>query len=364
MSYVRRLTISSGYSEMLQEEAEDEGEVSLIPDLQKIHAAGNQLLTLVNEYFDPAKADAVKMSASHMRHELRTPLNAIIGYSEILQEDAEDHGQEAFVPDLQKISSAAKHLLAFMNDSLAFSEIEDGRIVTGAETSSVPPTSRSVGTTILTAEETSAYSLRTGHGTLLAVDDNEMNRDMLSRRLVREGHTVAVAEGGRQALEMIEANNFDLVLLDIMMPDMDGYQVLEHLKTDNASRHIPVIMLSALDEINSVVRCIEMGADDYLPKPFNPVLLRARIGACLEKKWLRDQEVLYLQQIEDEKKRSDELLHVILPGEVVEELKATNVVRPRRYENVAVLFCDIVGFTSYCDGRQPERGDTQPTASR
>ena len=100
---------------------------------------------------------------------------------------------------------------------------------------------------------------------------------------------------------MVRIDNFDLVLLDVMMADMDGYQVLQYLKSDHVLRHIPVIMLSALDEIDSVVRCIEMGAEDYLPKPFNPVLLRARIGACLEKKKLRDQEVSYLKQIEDEK---------------------------------------------------------------
>jgi class 3 adenylate cyclase len=153
---------------------------------------------------------------------------------------------------------------------------------------------------------------------------------------------------------MIAQQPFDLVLLDIMMPEMNGYQVLERLKSDAALRHIPVIMISALEEIDSVVRCIEMGAEDYLPKPFNPVLLRARIGACLEKKRLRDREVLYLQQIEQEKQRADDLLHVILPREIVEELKASDAVRPRFYDEVAVLFCDIVGFTPFCEQRQPE----------
>src|SRR5262249_40786346 len=119
-------------------------------------------------------------------------------------------------------------------------------------------------------------------------------------------------------------------------------------------RDLPVIMISALDEVDSVVRCIQMGAEDYLPRPFNPVLLRARIGACLEKKRLRDREALHLALIEREQHRCDELLHVILPGEIVKELKSTNVVRPRRYENVAVLFADIVGFTPYCDCHGPE----------
>jgi class 3 adenylate cyclase len=139
-----------------------------------------------------------------------------------------------------------------------------------------------------------------------------------------------------------------------MMPEMNGFEVLSLLKSDPALRHIPVIMISALDEIDSVVRCIEGGAEDYLPKPFNPVLLKARIGACLEKKRLRDREVTHLRHIEEEKRRSERLLHVILPHEIVEELTATNEVRPKRYDNVAVLFCDIVGFTPYCAGRDPE----------
>ena len=174
--------------------------------------------------------------------------------------------------------------------------------------------------------------------TLLVVDDNEDNRFTLTRRLKREGYTnVVVAENGRQALDALAERPFDLVLLDIMMPEMDGYQVLEHLKSDMALRDIPVIMISALDELDSVVRCIKLGAEDYLPKPFNAVLLKARIGACLEKKRLRDQEASYLKQIESEKKRADELLHAILPAAAVRELKTTNSVKSRRFEDVAVL---------------------------
>ena len=190
---------------------------------------------------------------------------------------------------------------------------------------------------------------------ILVVDDNDDNRYTLTRRLKREGYTnVAVAENGREALETIAQRRFDLVLLDIMMPEMDGYQVLEHLKSDDEQRHIPVIMISALDDMDSVVKCIELGAEDYLPKPFNAVLLKARIGACLEKKRLRDAERSYLSQIEAERKRSDELLRVILPPAAVDELKATNAVKPRRYEGVAVLFSDVVGFTPYCDTHHPE----------
>src|SRR5262249_28995992 len=195
-------------------------------------------------------------------------------------------------------------------------------------------------------------------GCLLVVDDNETNRDLLSRSLRRHGHTVIAAEGGRQALELLALERFDVVLLDIMMPEMNGFQWLGRIKADPELRHIPVIMISALDELDSVVRCIEMGAEDYLPKPFNPVLLKARLDASLEKKRFHDREVMYLRRIEAEKKRADELLHVILPHEIVEELKTTNAVKPRRYPHVAVLFCDIVGFTPYCEKRPAEEAVT------
>jgi len=133
---------------------------------------------------------------------------------------------------------------------------------------------------------------------LLVVDDNEDNRYTLVQRLRRLGYTdVATAVDGRHALERLRERAFDLVLLDVMMPELNGYEVLERLRADDQLRHLPVIMISAVDQLESVVRCIELGADDYLPKPFNPTLLRARVGACLEKKRLRDQEVRYLQDV-------------------------------------------------------------------
>ncbi len=144
---------------------------------------------------------------------------------------------------------------------------------------------------------TTTQSPSTRASSLLVVDDNSVNRIMLSRYISKLGYQATLAENGRQALDKLGNEPFDLVLLDVQMPEMDGYQVLEHLKADPGLRDIPVIMISAVEEIESVVRCIELGAQDYLPKPFNPVLLRARLTACLERKWLRDQEVDYLQQV-------------------------------------------------------------------
>lgn len=189
---------------------------------------------------------------------------------------------------------------------------------------------------------------------ILIVDDNETNRDMLGRHLKRLGYRSSDAANGQEALDMLEHKYYDLVLLDIMMPGMNGYQVLEVIKSEEKLRHIPVIVVSAIQEIESAVRCIELGAEDYLNKPFNVVLLKARLQACLEKKSLLDQERLYRHQIEAEMHRANELLEVILPKNIVEELKETNQVRPRRHEQVAVMICDIAGFTPYSENHPPE----------
>ena len=153
---------------------------------------------------------------------------------------------------------------------------------------------------------------------ILVVDDNEDNRYLLARRLRRLGYeTVLTAEDGVAALAMLSERSVDLMLLDVMMPRMNGHQVLQQLKANPASREIRVIMISAMDELESVVRGIELGADDYLLKPFNPVILGARVGACLEKKRLRDQEAYYREEIQRERRRSDELLQAILPPSAV-----------------------------------------------
>jgi two-component system, cell cycle response regulator len=139
--------------------------------------------------------------------------------------------------------------------------------------------------------------MSTAPASILVVDDDPMNRMLLTRDLEREGHRVATAHDGVRALEALGAEPFDIVLLDVLMPELDGYDTLAQIERDEKLRHVPVIMVSALEDIGSVVRCIEMGAADYLPKPFDPVLLRARINGCLTKKRLHDLELEYIEQV-------------------------------------------------------------------
>jgi adenylate cyclase len=204
---------------------------------------------------------------------------------------------------------------------------------------------------------------------VLVVDDTEMNRDMLCALLTADGHESAVAENGRIALEKIQRNSYDLILLDVMMPEMNGYQVLEQMKLVPSLRDIPVIVLSALDEIGSVVRCIELGAEDYLPKPFDPVLLRARIGACLEKKRLRDQEIQLRSELAQWNKTlearvqeqvtqlerlgrlkrffSPQLAELIVSGDADDPLKTHR-------REITVVYLDLRGFTAFAETAEPE----------
>jgi len=176
-------------------------------------------------------------------------------------------------------------------------------------------------------------------GRLLVVDDNKVNRLLLGRGLEQQGHTVLFAHNGRQALEMLRAGHYDLVLLDIQMPELDGYQVLEQLCRDTHLRDIPVIMTSALDELDSVVKCIEMGAEDYLTKPVNPVLLRARVNASLEKKRLRDQQ--------------RELIRRFATAEVAEDLESSGFALGGKYVDATVMFSDIRSFTTIAESQPP-----------
>ncbi len=150
-------------------------------------------------------------------------------------------------------------------------------------------------------------------GTMLVVDDEALNRTLLSVNLKEAGYMVETANNGRQALELLQTRPFDVILLDLLMPEMDGYQVLEKLKGHADLRHIPVIVISALDEMESVIRCIETGATDYLSKPFDPVLLRARVNASLARKRMHDLEISLLKEVQKQKQRADDLLNIVIP---------------------------------------------------
>jgi adenylate cyclase len=349
---------------------------------------------------------------SKIRHDLKTPLNHIIGYAEMLLEDAESAGRAEAETALRRLLDSAQTCLevqgrlltrepeelrpehfqelkedqtarsVYMGEILAELRAEPASPEWGQDLdklgiavcnlgmlaekvsarwtpSDAPPAEASaprveapVQALWLPGSEPEAELRARTSGRILVVDDNAGNRDMLSRRLEREGYSVDTAENGRAALEKLETGAFDLVLLDIVMPELDGFAVLQSIRANQRWKEVAVIMISALDEIRSVVRCIEMGAEDYLPKPFDPVLLRARIGAILDRKRLRDEERLRtaqmetaFQEAERQKLVAETMLRNILPGKIAEELQSLGTVQPMYFEDVTIGFTDFVGFT-------------------
>ena len=244
-------------------------------------------------------APSDRTNLAHLRHDLRTPLNQIIGYTELLIEEATEANHVSYTNDLTKIRGAATTLLGLINENL-----KDDRLTLRGEI--VGPSEHATSGTVAATSDSSFVASDTpaaiaGH--ILVVDDNAENRDVLVRQLERQGHRVTAVGDGKAALQTLRGASHDLVLLDMIMPELGGYETLVEIKRDPALQDLPVIMISALDELGSVVRCIERGAEDYLPKPFNPTLLRARIGAGLAKKRFRDQERHYLATIEQTQKR-------------------------------------------------------------
>jgi len=332
-----------------------------VEDLNRMIKATNQLSHLIDELFSkknlPDGSMDVEAFSSTVRHDLRTPINAIIGYGEMILEDLDkSEDQEAHL-HFQKILTAARKLLTLISDWVYFSrpdksqsaiasvenEPVDNHTLMNEVVSNVPENSDSQEESIIR------------ESSLLVVDDKESNRDLLSRRLGKQGFSVEVAEDGHQALKMVRAKDYDLVLLDIIMPGINGYQVLAELKKDKKLKHIPVIMISALDEIDSVVSCIEMGAEDYLQKPFNQIILKAKISASLERKWLRDREFAFVKKLQVEQEKSEKLLLNILPKPVADRLKGGERTIADRFDEVTVLFADLVKFTEMSVGMPAEK---------
>lgn len=168
------------------------------------------------------------------------------------------------------------------------------------------------------------------------------------------GHHTYAVEDGAVAMDALLEHNIDLVLLDIEMPVLDGFGVLMAMRENPKLVDIPVIVISAVEDMDSIVRAIELGAQDFLPKNFEKVLFEARVESCLEQKRLTDQRAKNLSRIEEEKSRVDALLSATLPEAAIVELKATQQVKPKRHEGVVVLFADVVNFTQFCDRNPPE----------
>jgi CheY-like chemotaxis protein len=261
----------AGYAEILLDEAERSGHGEFLDDLEKIRAASRSLIdyiaSLVSRSHESARGPSEDSEDYRrlLRHDLRTPINAIKGFGEMLREDAAGADDaRALVADLDRLLEEASRFLERIDGLVSFSlpKVEAKNAEVGAEPVSAMVAHRFVAS-VQPILEGEADSVAVRPSRILVVDDNASNRELLKRRLERQGHSVALAENGSRSLEILRRAPFDLILLDLLMPDISGFDVLSALKSDDALRDIPVIMISALNEIDSIVRCIEAGADDY-----------------------------------------------------------------------------------------------------
>jgi DNA-binding response OmpR family regulator len=331
------LTEILGFSEVLQDEAAEHGWRELLPGFQGIHQAASRILADVNHSLNPDTLRAAPGSLSGLEQTIHRLSAEILAATERLSDQCDQLETCTLGDDLLRIAGATHTLrkiapgllgglaVAEQTGESPADELRPFEPDAAGETSAVPPgTATAVG----------------AGGALLVVDDSEANRALLARRLRRQGYTVLLAENGRQALEKVRTRKFDLLLLDILMPEMDGFEVLRRLKAEPATQNIPVIMLSALDDLDAVVRCIELGADDYLPKPFPAPLLQARVRACLANKRLSDQLRKYTAW----------LFGKSLFSQAVAAPDSLALHAQQR----AVLFMDIRGFTGWSEPRSPE----------
>lgn len=261
-----------GLSEMLVEIAEENGHQDLLAGLGTVRDGGLDLASMLQDRsmltLDPDPPEGFCSLADATR----SAVSRVLGFADLIVAEATSSRLEQYRDDLELIATAARNFVEATRGSGISIRLKNGFLP-----ELTTPSSRQLGPSL-------------SGGRMLIVDDENLNRDMLARRLTREGCHSVGARSGPEALDLLSREEFDVVLLDIQMPGMNGIEVLQEIKRDAALRHLPVIMLSALTDIDRVARCIELGAEDYLPKPINGVLLRARLGACLEKKRFRDRE--------------------------------------------------------------------------
>jgi CheY-like chemotaxis protein len=336
-----------GYSEMLLEDAADTGADTTV--LAQVRAGGRELLAHVEEILAAERIEAetrdVASYAVQLHSGLRAPLEEVIGSTGQLIEEDRAAGGSARLGDLERICSAAKRLRELSENVEAVAE--RGPAAAAAPAGRVSALAEGVLAKIRPLSANAADEER--QGTLLVVDDSPINRDLLAKQLARRGYLVATAENGRQALERLGEQDFDLVLLDIIMPELDGIEVLRRIKADARLREIPVIMISALDEIDSVIRCLEIGAADFLSKPFHPTLLDARISANLAARRTQARERATRNRAQTVAP-GRELVIGGLPPSVLSRLRAGDRRPLDSAQRAAVLWCDVSRLT----GVRPE----------
>lgn len=360
------LDVIIGYGEILFEELsnlpiEESSEINekRKVDLKRILDEATTLQNEVDVAFEIANLTSKKSDLNlsefirKLNHTLLTPLNSIIGYVELLWEEGFSKYGMQMNQDLQHIYNAGRLFIGYINKigEIAKTQIEEGPLIENFK--ALSKTVDEVVSSIPSLEQQiSVQPLR--EGTVLVVDDNLMELDLLIRRVKFYGYSAVPCDSGSKVLEILQNEHIDLVLLQIIMAGVNGFEVLKQIRQHDLYRYLPVIVISPLKELDAIVRCLEFGADDYLPKPFHSVIFKARINGCIEKKKLIDLQQHYLQNLEIEKEKSERLLLNTLPAAIVNRLKNGEAFIADRIESATISFMDIVDFSPLSEKLSPQ----------
>ena len=338
-----------GYSELILDTLDEAGDRVLERDIQSIYHSSTAILATIQELFSDKTKTGDDIGSvilnEDLHYSIRTPLSSIIGMSELILEDTATVAAldlQDIQDSVSKINQAGKRLLRLINDLSKYSDLSNGELMESYYTDLYLKES-----SIRNFQFNTEVKIPAKIGTILIVDDESANLDIIDKILQQSNHKTFTAESGEEALEILkkESAKIDLILLDLIMPEVNGMDLLKKLKDNNSTYHIPVIMLSALDEIDTIVECISMGADDFLIKPVNRILLHARLNNALEKKYFHDKEIKYQKQIKIEQEKSDKLLLNILPESIAQRLKNGESLIADDFEDSTVLFADLAGVT-------------------
>ena len=339
-----------GFSELILDYLKEGTDGQLIADVKNIHESGSLLFENINTYFTNNEGGDRKyigdiINISELQFSIRTPISTILGMAELLKEDVGNnstpYGKD--INDyLDKIHMAGKSLLGHINELKKYSNVAVEEFLKNYKSDLYLNDS-----SLKLYKKIEGIDAPIEAGNILIIDDDKSNLELLDKIISKSMHKTHCAKSANDALDILQNPkiNIDIILLDLIMPEMNGLELLQIIKADHALHHIPVIMLSGMDELKSTAECISNGADDFLFKPISKVLLNARIKNALDKKFFHDKEIKYQEQIKIEQEKSDKLLLNILPKSIAERLKNGESLIADDFDDSTVLFADLAGFT-------------------
>ncbi len=328
-----------GFQTLIVETLRNAGLPEAMADAERVLKAARDLEAMITSLLATENETAlVVLDDATLRHDLRTPVNGIVGFSELILEEYGDALDRSLKADITSVLKECERVLGLVDGLVEFSHGSVDAVAVDASDAGI---AADLARTLAKAPDPTYGKV----GRVLVIDDMEVNRELLRRNLQSRGHLVSTVASASEALALLETTRFELALVDILMPDMNGIELLARLKSDPRWSEMAVVMVSGLKDVQAVVKCIKAGAADYLQKPLDPVLLHARVETCLENVRWRERERQFLEKIEFEKSRADGLLLSMLPETIIRRLGEGETLIADRFEAATIVFADIVDFT-------------------